>query len=139
MEAINLKYQLLRGMINLNCIMDCILCQIFRIIEYIIKIMRHWLITHQYKYISSNLKTELYLELRALYYISWLLCWTFNMWKKKLIASTENTENVAHLEIADVVLVHCNIVNNNFLNNLRVSYTSVSNKWFDQLLSFISI
>ena len=39
-----------------------------------------------------------------------------------------------HLEITEVVLVHCNIVNNNYQQNLRVLYTFVPNKSFDKLL-----
>ena len=31
-KTINLKYQLQRGMENLNCLMDYFLCQIFKII-----------------------------------------------------------------------------------------------------------
>ena len=30
------------------------------------------------------------------------------------MAKEENDENVPHLEITEVVLVHCNIVNNDF-------------------------
>ena len=30
------------------------------------------------------------------------------------MAKDENDENVPHLEITEVVLVHCNIVNNDF-------------------------
>ena len=38
-----------------------------------------------------------------------------------------------YLKITEVVLVHCNIVNNNYQQNSRVLYTSVPNKSFDQL------
>ena len=48
----------------------------------------------------------------------------------KLLESTENEittdkngENVPHLVITEVVLVHCNIVNNNYQQDLRVLYT----------------
>ena len=48
----------------------------------------------------------------------------------KLLGSTEikttkdkTGENVPHLEITGVVLVHCNIVNNGFQQDLRVLYT----------------
>ena len=33
---------------------------------------------------------------------------------KSKITKDENSENVSRLEIAEVVLVHCNIVNNGF-------------------------
>ena len=58
----------------------------------------------------------------------------------KLLGSTENKitkgkngENV-HLEITEVVLVHCNIVNNDYQQDSRVLYTFVPNKPFGSLL-----
>ena len=58
----------------------------------------------------------------------------------KLLGSTKNKikdkngENVPHLEIAEVVLAHCNIVNNNDQKDSRVLYTFVPNKPFSSLL-----
>ena len=59
----------------------------------------------------------------------------------KLFGSTENKitknkngENVPHLEITRVVIVHCNIVNNHYQQDSRVSYTFVPNKPFGSLL-----
>ena len=37
-------------------------------------------------------------------------------------------------QITEVVLVHCNIVNNNYQRNSRVFYTFVPHKSFGQLL-----
>ena len=60
---------------------------------------------------------------------------------KKLLGSTENKitkdkndENVPHLEITDVVLVHCDIVDNDYQQESRVLYTFVLNKSFGSLL-----
>ena len=39
-----------------------------------------------------------------------------------------------HLEITEVVLVHCNIVNNDYQQDSRVLYTFVPNKPFGSLL-----
>ena len=39
-----------------------------------------------------------------------------------------------YLEITEVVLVHCNVVNNSYQQNSRVLYTFISNKSFGQLL-----
>ena len=59
----------------------------------------------------------------------------------KLLESTENkitenknSENLPHLEITEVVLVHCNIVNKYYQQYSRVSYTFVPNKSFGSLL-----
>ena len=46
----------------------------------------------------------------------------------------KNSENVPHLEITEVVLVHCNIVNNDYQQDSRVLYTFVPNKPFGSLL-----
>ena len=50
----------------------------------------------------------------------------------KLLGSTENKitkdkngENLPHLEITEVVLVHCNIANNDYQQDSRALYTSV--------------
>ena len=50
------------------------------------------------------------------------------------ITKDKNGENVPHLEITEVVLVHCNIVNNDYQQGLRVLYTFVPNKPFGSLL-----
>ena len=53
---------------------------------------------------------------------------------KSKITKHENGENVSNLEIAEVVLLHCNFVNNIYQQNLRVLYTFIPNKSFGQLL-----
>ena len=53
---------------------------------------------------------------------------------KNKITKDKNGENVPHLEITEVVLVHCNIVNNDYQQDSRVLYTFVPNKPFDSLL-----
>ena len=59
----------------------------------------------------------------------------------KLLGSTENKitknkngENLPHLEITEIVLVHCDIVNNDYQQESRVLYTFVPNKSFGSLL-----
>ena len=43
-----------------------------------------------------------------------------------------------HLEVTEVVLIHCNIVNNNYQQDSRVLYTFVPNKSHGQLLDISS-
>ena len=50
------------------------------------------------------------------------------------ITKDENSENVPHLEISEVVLIHCNIVNNDYQQDSRVLYAFVPKKSFGQLL-----
>ena len=53
---------------------------------------------------------------------------------KNKITSNENGENVPYLEITEVVLVHCNVVNLDYQQDSRVVYTFVPNTSFGQLL-----
>ena len=59
----------------------------------------------------------------------------------KLLGSTEskitkykNIENVPHLEIVELVSIHCNLVNNNHQQTSGILYTFVPNKPFGSLL-----
>ena len=59
----------------------------------------------------------------------------------KLLGSTEskitknkNGENVPHLEVVELVLVHCNLVNNDYQEDSRILYTFVPNNTFGSLL-----
>ena len=54
---------------------------------------------------------------------------------KSKVTKNENGENVPQLEISEVVLIHCNIVNNDYQQDSRVLYTFVPNKSFVQLLN----
>ena len=59
----------------------------------------------------------------------------------KLLGSTEskvtknkNGENVPHLEVVELVLGHCNLVNNDYQQDSTILYTFVPNKPFGSLL-----
>ena len=63
----------------------------------------------------------------------------------KLLGSTEskitgekNGENVPHLEVVELVLIHCNIVDNNYQQNSRILYTFIPSKPFGSLLEISS-
>ena len=53
---------------------------------------------------------------------------------KNKIDENKDGEKGPHLEITEVVLVHCNIVNSGYQRDLRVVYIFVPNKLFCQLL-----
>ena len=53
---------------------------------------------------------------------------------EKKITKDKNGEDAPHLEITEVVLVHCNIINNDYQQDSRVLYTFVPNKSFGSLL-----
>ena len=84
----------------------------------------------------NKIKNIIIFKIKTGYYLELLTPETM-----KLLGSTENKitkdkngENVPHLEITEVVLVHCNIVNNDYQQDSRVLYTFVPNKPFGSLL-----
>ena len=54
---------------------------------------------------------------------------------KSNLTKNKNGENVSHLEITEVIIVHFNIFDNNYQQDSRVLYTFVPNKSFGQLLN----
>ena len=54
---------------------------------------------------------------------------------KSKINKDKNGENVPHLKITEVILVHYSVVNNDYQQDSRVLYAFVSNKSFGQLLN----
>ena len=86
-------------------------------------------------FVSKN-ENKITLKIKNGYYLEPLTPETM-----KILGSTEseitgekNGENVPHLEVAELVLIHCNIVNNSYKRNSRILYTFVSNKPFGSLL-----
>ena len=49
------------------------------------------------------------------------------------IAKDKNGENVPYLEVVELVLVHCNLVNNDYQQDSRLLFTFVPNKIFGSL------
>ena len=54
---------------------------------------------------------------------------------KDIIDADKNSENVPKLENVEVVLVHCNLVNNAYQQHSKVLFTFVPNKQYGQLIS----
>ena len=54
---------------------------------------------------------------------------------KNIIGLDKNSENVPRLENVEVVLVHCNLVNNSYQQHSRVLFTFVPTKRYGQLIS----
>ena len=54
---------------------------------------------------------------------------------KKDVDQDKDGEDVPKLESVEVVSVHCNLVNNNYLQALKVLFTFMPNKQFGQLIN----
>ena len=50
------------------------------------------------------------------------------------ITKEKKAENVPRLEVVELVLVHCNLVNNDYQQDSRILYAFVPNKTFGSLL-----
>ena len=58
---------------------------------------------------------------------------------KKVIDKNKDGEIVPRLETVEVVLVHCNLVNNSYQQASKVSFTFVPNKQFGQLITLLHL
>ena len=123
-------------MIKLNCQMDRILYQIFSIILSILKKHGEDIDKPSVQIYVHKIENRITFKIKTGYSLELLTPETM-----KLLGSTENKitkdkngENVPHLKITEVVLVHCDIVNNDYQQDSRVLYTFVLSKLFGSLL-----
>ena len=84
----------------------------------------------------NKIKNRIVFKIKTGYYLELLMPETMKLSgsTKSKITKDENGENVLQLGITKGILVHCNIVNNNYQQDSRVLYTFVPNKSFRQLL-----
>ena len=84
----------------------------------------------------NKVENRIMLKIKTGYYLELVTCETMILLgsTKSKIAKDKNGENIPYLEIAEVVLIHCNVVDNSYLQNSRVLQTFVPNKAFGQLL-----
>ena len=54
---------------------------------------------------------------------------------KKVIENNKDGEIVPRLEVPEVALVHCNLVNNSYQQPSKVLFTFIPNKQFGQLIT----
>ena len=84
----------------------------------------------------NKIESSMTFKIKTGYYLELLIPETMNLVgsTKRKMTKNENGENVPHLEITEVVLVHCNIDNNNYRQDSRILYTFIPNKSFGELL-----
>ena len=109
-------------MINLNYLMDHILSQILKI--FILKKHGENIDNPSVKIYINKTENRITFRIKNGYSLELLTPET-----RKLLGSTENEitkykncENVPHLEITEVVLVNCNIVNNDYQQDSSILY-----------------
>ena len=84
----------------------------------------------------NKIENRITFEIKTGYYLELLTPETIKLLggTESKITKDKNDENVPHLEIIEVVLVHCNLVNNDYQQDSRILYTFVPNKPFGSLL-----
>ena len=104
--------------------------------EYILKKHSESVDNPSIRIFVNKIENRITFRIKSGYYLELLTTETM-----KLLGSTEskinkdkNGENVPHLEVVEVVLVHCNLVNNDYQQNSRILYTFAPNKAFGSLL-----
>ena len=83
-----------------------------------------------------KIENKVMFKIKTGYYLEQLMSKTMKLPRstKSKINKDEDGENVSHLEINEVTLVHCNIFNHNYQQDSRVLYRLVANKSFGELL-----
>ena len=125
----------------MNYQMNHILYQIFKIIlSILLKKNKKVPDNHPIRIYVNKIENTITFLNKARYYRKVLTLKTI-----KLLGNTKNEltkdkieENVPYLEITEVVLVHSNIVNNNYQHDSRVLHTFVLNKSFGLLVDIPS-
>ena len=84
----------------------------------------------------NRIENRITFEIKNGYYLELLTPDTMKLLRstESKITKDKNGENVPHLEIFELVLVHCNPVNNDYQQDSRILYTFVPNKTFGSLL-----
>ena len=88
----------------------------------------------------NKIENRIIYEIKIRYYLQILTPQTMKLLgsTKSKITKDKDVENMPHLEITEVVLINCIIVNNNYQQDSRVLFTFVPNKSFVLLLHISS-
>ena len=116
--------------------MDHIQYQIFKIILSIFLKNSESVDNPSIRIYVNNIENRITFKIKSGYYLELLTPETVKLLgsTKSKITKDKSGENVPHLEVVEVVLVHCNLVNNDYQQNSRILFTFVPNKTFGSLL-----
>ena len=140
-KIINLKYQLRLWNEEFALPDGSFLYQIFKI-TLNISLKKRQMVTDNPSIMIyvHEIENKITFKIKTRYYLEILKPETMKLLgsTKRKITKDKNGENLPHLEITEVVFIHCKIVNKDYQQNSRVSYTFVPNKLFGQLLDISS-
>ena len=85
----------------------------------------------------NKIKNRFFFKIKTGYKLELLTPETMKLLEstKKDVDSDKNSENVPKLESVEVVLVHCNLVKNDYQHTSKVLFSFVPNKQFGQLIN----
>ena len=104
--------------------------------EYILKKHRESVDNPSIRIYVSRIENRITFKIKTGYYLELLTPETMKLLEstESKITKNKNGENVPHLEVVELVLVNCNLVNNDYQQDSRILYTFVRNKTFGNLL-----
>ena len=104
--------------------------------EYIIKKHSESVDNPSIRIYVNRIENRITFKIKSEYYLELLTPETMKLLgsAESKITKDKNGDNVPHLEVAELVLVHCNLVNNYYQQDSRILYTFVPNKAFGSLL-----
>ena len=116
---------------NLNYPTDCILYPVFKII---LNISQKHVDTDNssIRIYVNKIENRTAFKIETGYYLELLTLKTMKLLgsNESKITEDKNRANVPHLEITEVVLVHCNVAKNNYQQDSTVLYAFIPNKSF---------
>ena len=107
--------------------------------EYIVKKHEENIDNPSVKVYVSNIENRITFRIKNGYSLEFLILETMKLLgiTENEITKDKNSENAPHLEITEVLLVHCNIFSNDYQQDSIVLYMFVPNKPFGSLLEFL--
>ena len=125
----NETFDLLDGSYNIPAIQNYL--------EYIIKKHETIADTAPILIYANNVVNRIVFKIKTVYKLKLLSKDTMELLGSisSIIDKDKNSESVPRLENVEVVLVHCNLVNNSYQQHSRVLFTFVPNKQYGQLIS----
>ena len=124
----NEEFELPDGSYSISDIQDCF--------EYILKKHSESVDNLPIKIYVNRIENRITFKIKSGYYLELLTPETMKLLgsAESKITKDKNGENVPHLVIVKLVLVHCNLANNDYQQHSRILFTFVPNKTFGSLL-----
>ena len=118
---------------------SCSISDIQDYFEYVLKKHSESVDNPSIRIYVNRIENKITFKIKSGYYLELLTVETMKLQgsAESKITKDKNGENVPHLEVVELVLVYCNLVNNDYQQDSRILYTFVPNKTFGSLLGIL--